>query len=329
MQAAVQSYLLASIAGGSMDVDELLNGARCLTSCLPPGLLFEVKTHLLCQIVENTSPVTPEPECDQDALDFIAAANLTDPEKQDAICFLVRQLKLLPAVGTKYWDRDILIYPFVSNSADNQAQRAASHAVNLKNPGGANDITWNGGIIHSDIGVQGDNLGYGNTNYIYGAGMQNSIRMMMYLDLEMTLNTRWHYGCSNVGGSIRYGMRTNVPARYDTSENQASTTNCGIFQQKGAIFSQRYDGATKWAAGPTNPNWVGIAVGSVGVPGFPIYLFAYNGGGALSLQSDGRWSSWTFGDPLDVGGGNAERLEYKWIWDEFNLRLGRSHPLGV
>lgn len=70
MQAAVQSYLLASIAGGSMDVDELLNGARCLTSCLPPGLLFEVKTHLLCQIVENLpSPEPPAPTCSSAIVD--------------------------------------------------------------------------------------------------------------------------------------------------------------------------------------------------------------------------------------------------------------------
>lgn len=53
MQAAVQTYLLAVIAGGTMDPRELAHAARCFESCIPRGEQLAVQNFLLCQIVNK------------------------------------------------------------------------------------------------------------------------------------------------------------------------------------------------------------------------------------------------------------------------------------
>lgn len=50
-QLAVQTYLLAVIAGGSMDPSTLANNARCFFDCIPKGQQLAVQNYLLCQIV--------------------------------------------------------------------------------------------------------------------------------------------------------------------------------------------------------------------------------------------------------------------------------------
>lgn len=45
-----KTYLLAIIAGGSMDPNVLLEEARCM-ECLEPGQLRQVQVYLLSQIV--------------------------------------------------------------------------------------------------------------------------------------------------------------------------------------------------------------------------------------------------------------------------------------
>lgn len=45
----VKTYLLAQIAGGSMDAQVLLEASRCL-ECLTPGQLRQVQVYLLNQI---------------------------------------------------------------------------------------------------------------------------------------------------------------------------------------------------------------------------------------------------------------------------------------
>lgn len=49
MQMAVQTYLLAVIAGGSLDPQVLARAAECF-KCLD-GMQAEVQTYLLCQIL--------------------------------------------------------------------------------------------------------------------------------------------------------------------------------------------------------------------------------------------------------------------------------------
>ena len=139
-QMGVHTWLLKSISGYTGDVNSLMNAARCIASCIPPGMLNEVKTRLLCEVVDNlVPPAPPVVECvpDSDAQAFITAAGLTDETQINSVCQLVNDLKTYPAVGTKYWDREDLIYPFVGGTS-------VAHAVNLKSPLGTNNLTFLG-----------------------------------------------------------------------------------------------------------------------------------------------------------------------------------------
>lgn len=51
-QAAVQTYLLAVIAGGSLDPNVLMQQAACF-KCIPSGMLKEIQVMLLCNIVNK------------------------------------------------------------------------------------------------------------------------------------------------------------------------------------------------------------------------------------------------------------------------------------
>lgn len=51
-QAEVQTYLLAVIAGGSLDPNTLMQQAACFR-CVPKGMLPEVMAYLLCAIVNK------------------------------------------------------------------------------------------------------------------------------------------------------------------------------------------------------------------------------------------------------------------------------------
>lgn len=51
MQLAVQTMLLASIAGDTRTPSELANAARCFNDCIPPGEQLAVQNLLLCNLV--------------------------------------------------------------------------------------------------------------------------------------------------------------------------------------------------------------------------------------------------------------------------------------
>jgi hypothetical protein len=52
MQSEVQTYLLAVIAGGSLDPNTLMQQAACFR-CIPKGMLAEIQVMLLCNIVNK------------------------------------------------------------------------------------------------------------------------------------------------------------------------------------------------------------------------------------------------------------------------------------
>lgn len=54
MQIAVQTMLLARIAGGSMDPDVLMEQAKCFDKCIPKGFHPAIQDMLLCTIVNAT-----------------------------------------------------------------------------------------------------------------------------------------------------------------------------------------------------------------------------------------------------------------------------------
>lgn len=71
-QMGVHTYLLKSISGYTGDVNSLMNAARCIASCIPPGMLNEVKTRLLCEVVDNlVPPAPPTPECSNPLVDAV------------------------------------------------------------------------------------------------------------------------------------------------------------------------------------------------------------------------------------------------------------------
>lgn len=51
-QAAVQTYLLAVMNGGSLDRDTLLDAAKCFT-CLTQKQLLAIEIYLLCQLLNR------------------------------------------------------------------------------------------------------------------------------------------------------------------------------------------------------------------------------------------------------------------------------------
>ena len=87
---------------------------------------------------------------DPDAQAFITAASITDPTQQSAINQLVLDLK-----GYSIWTKFKAIYPIVGGAA-------ASHAVNLKNPGTYN-MTFATGWTHSSTGMTPNGATYANT----------------------------------------------------------------------------------------------------------------------------------------------------------------------
>lgn len=56
MQLAVQTYLLAVIAGQDTSpagVQAMTNAARCFESCIPPGMQLAVQNYLLTQLLTS------------------------------------------------------------------------------------------------------------------------------------------------------------------------------------------------------------------------------------------------------------------------------------
>jgi len=53
MQKAVELYLLAVIAGGSLDPATLVKAAKCFKTCIPREMRDAVEEYLLCQIVNK------------------------------------------------------------------------------------------------------------------------------------------------------------------------------------------------------------------------------------------------------------------------------------
>jgi hypothetical protein len=335
VQVAVQNFLLAKIKGGERDPDALMSAARQSLCCVPDGMLPAIKNYLLCQIANlggsgGDTPI-PDPECipDASAEAYFTAAGITDGWQQSAICQLVSDLKTYPAVGTKYWDREDVIYPMIGDFST-----GAGFQVNLKNPG-TSDFTAVGGITYSVLGVKGNgSTGYLNTNYTCPAGRRNNIRIMLYVDLGATVTLRYYLGVTDGGISTR--LQSIIPVvgplfRYEL--NQAlgvlfpPNATAPPAADLGAWFIQRKIGTHAEATFASN-NWLSSAANSLLVPNSRTYfLLARNNAGAVeaATYNNARISAFSVGDPLDVAGGNVEHLEYKGIWDTFQARFGRAH----
>lgn len=324
LQAGIQTSLLNEISGAGLTVDQLISGARCLSSCIPPGMLEEIKARLLCDVVDNLAPSVSGTDCnDQDVLNFFIAASINNTTQRAAVCELVRSLKTLPLVGTKYWNRESLIYPFVGGNL-------VSHSVNLKKPG-TNDLTYPGaGLIHSAVGVQGNGTtGYADTRFLVPS--LDTFRAMYYVDIDETTDNRFYFGCATTGVGRFVSGKAGGGATNTYSINDLSSTPGFPIPGTGAKFVQRISATIKQRADGVN-SWTSSVFASTGIPDRYLSLFGQNFGGvspigATGLFSVARISSFSFGLPLDPSGvGNTEHLEYKTIWDTFNTALGRGHP---
>jgi hypothetical protein len=95
------------------------------------------------------------PPTDPDAAAFIIAANITGATQASAITTLVLSLK-----SYGIWTKMKAIYPFVGGTP-------SSHKFNLKDPRDADNayrLLFTAGLTHSQNGINGNGIGYANTN---------------------------------------------------------------------------------------------------------------------------------------------------------------------
>jgi len=314
MQSEAAIHLLNEISELDLTPQQLIDASRCY-DCVPAGMQDEVQTMMLESIVTGLQP-PPLPECSTDALAFITAAGITDPAQRQAICDLVSDLK--SNGSPSFWERDVLIYPFVGGTA-------ASHAVNLRSPG-TYDLTFTGaGLIHNASGLQGNNSAYADTGYSIPSANQDSIRGMVYVDgLPTAGSHKVFFGGVNVAGmSFFYLTFRNGEAICRYGVNGASGVAGPGLATLGANLIQRQNAAQIQIAN-TSASWTTDASVSNGFLNRSVMLLGLNDGvPPPTSPSDARICGFSVGTPLTT---DAELASYKAIWDAFQTALGRGHP---
>lgn len=298
----------------SCDTNSLLDASRCFR-CIPPGMRPAVNTYLMAEWANK-------PTCPAEALTFLAAAGISVASTEgQAVCSLVSDLQAYPAAnpaGSKYWDKDLAIYPLVGTTA-------AQHAVNLKTPGTSN-MTFHVAVVHSAFGIQGNgSTAYANTNYTLA--LTTNARVMVYVHQYPSGggDNKFVFGArvGTVRTMAKCDMTTSplVAFLYDINNTQVSYPSDNGAGALGAWFIQRISNATNQSGILTNA-LKNQASAFNSAPAQPMYLLAMNDGGSPILHSNPILSSFSMGTLLTA----AERLEYKSIWDTFNTALGRGHP---
>lgn len=297
------------------DPKSLSKAAACL-SCLPKTEYRAALIYALCQWASAPPKVT----CDPDALTFLAAAGISSTSTEGvAVCQLVSDLKTYPLAepaGNKYWDREILIYPFVGGNA-------AAHAINLRSPG-TYDIIWHPTVTHSALGVQSDGAaGYGDTQYTVpnGASVRDAMRAMFYLDTVSSKGV--YYGAANAANNTLHFILHGTPIYAMAT---GATSNCAAAETAGANFMQRISAANMYNA-MHGQNWSVNGNAIAGDIPRKLFLLAYHANTDVANNfTDCVMSGFSFGTKFsDVSPTNTERLEYKGIWDTFQAALGRAH----
>ena len=148
---------------------------------------------------------------DTDAQAFVTNADIVDQVEANAINNLVIGMK-----ADGLWTKMKAVYPFVGGTA-------TSHSYNLVNTA-QYQITWNGGVTHSNLGVQGNGTnGYGNT------GLNDSSVMTLnnaHISIYSRTNSDALY-CDM--GVISGSDETTIFAKYtNTFYPRVQNTNNGI-----------------------------------------------------------------------------------------------------
>lgn len=248
---------------------------------------------------------------------FVTATGGLTAGQTAAIRGLVASLKALPAVGTKYWNRDILIYPLVGGNA-------TAHKVNLKSPG-TYDLVFGSGVTHSAGGIKGDGTanGYADTVYVPAAPLTvNDTRAFMYVDLAPTIDARFYYGVQPPSnGWYVHRWRTGSPSCNYLASDLTYTNYAPGASDLGAWIIQRFDASTKQVS-YKSALLTGASVAPFAFPNRSFYLLAANANGTVSAPGNGRISAWSLGTKLL---NDTEWQEYRGIWETYQTALGRAH----
>lgn len=304
----------------------LAAAASCLR-CIPKRR--PVRTYLLCQWANK-------PTCDPDALAFIAAAGIDNQTEIDAICALVSDLKnTVPATtpGLSFWNRELVIYPMVGYRLVNPVARMG---VNLKTPGTFNFVNGPNAPTYSALGIKGNGVNQNVfTNFtpsLNGGAIltQNSARAMWYVDQDSTdAAYQMYWGGQNGGvpnNALRAASPISPPATanfvYDVNAAASDRTAANGASSTGIKFIQRNNDAANVQGAFGSNSWVTRANNSTGLCAVNMPLLCLSTSGGLSFFSDCRLSGFSLGAPLS----DAERAQYKTIWDKFQHALGRDHP---
>jgi hypothetical protein len=168
---------------------------------------------------------------DPDAYNFIEVAGIADATQQRAINGLVVDLK-----GAGLWTLLRAAYPLVGGTA-------YSHKFNLINLS-TYPVLWNGGVIHTSLGVVGDGSGYGNTQFVPTALPQDNIHIGVYAQSGATSNGQHIGGLTRVTGGVYFDGLQWFSNSFYAHINNANTGGgpSEITQSsKGAILLQRRD----------------------------------------------------------------------------------------
>jgi hypothetical protein len=176
-------------------------------------------------------PVRRPTVTDADAFAFVEAAGIVDATQQTAINNLVVSLK-----GAGLWTLLRAAYPLVGGTA-------YSHKVNLINPS-TYPVLWNGGVIHTSLGVVGDGSGYGNTQFVPTALPQDSIHIGVYAQSGASSNGQHIGGLTRFTGGIYFeGLQWlggSLYAHINNANNGGGPSGL-LLTSKGAIILNRRD----------------------------------------------------------------------------------------
>ena len=203
-----------------------------------------------------TRPISQLGNFNTFAINFITAANITDPNQVSAINQLSNDL-----VNTGLMNKMYAIYPMVGGNA-------TSHSLNLKDPRDANSayrLTFSGGMTHSSTGVQFGGVN-GNANTWFNPsffGVNNNCHMSFY---SRTLNstTGYDFAWSNSILIIcNYGPQSQAYGGFGTLISVANTNTRGLFVNNSltnvALFRNGSQ-ITNTTAATFNPNTVSQAM---------------------------------------------------------------------
>lgn len=166
---------------------------------------------------------------DSDAAAFITATSISDNTIKQGIDELVIAIKAISSGAV--WTALKVAYPFVGGSA-------ATHAVNLKQPGTFNG-TMNGTITHNSNGVTGDgSSGYINSGFnqsTNGATADEHVSVYSRTDVA---NSSYIDAGAAIGGGTRITLR-NVTDFCATRNQNTTTGNTAVTSSLGYFSLNR------------------------------------------------------------------------------------------